>query len=245
MSGLWDWMFGTEDVRKAMDDRSYLDPASVTDPAKKEAAYDAARRVRLGDSLIGLSQGIGQAKRQGGSWGDILSGGATGFAAGSSGDQQLKQLYTLAQTKGALAQAKKHEAEAQYYAGGGLPHTVRDEYGRVHRLTPKGYVPVSVQDQEGYKGILQQLPLMPRSGGGGSGGYVPVPLPPGTAPGTMPASPYPGVTPPPSAAPSRPPLPSARSSAPAPAPSQPGGDQPVEGQRRGPLVYRSGRWVEE
>lgn len=157
--GMFDWMFGDENVRKALSDRAYLDPSAITDPVQKAAALEAGKRMEISQGLGGAAQAISQANMKGGGIGDLLAAGAGGFATG--GDDMLKRQYMAAQTRGSMAQARKHEAEARYYGGGGsgMPTVVRDADGRVHRLTPKGYKPVPKFEQEGYAKV--DLPPMP------------------------------------------------------------------------------------
>jgi hypothetical protein len=153
---LWDTLFGSEDVRKAMSDRTYLDPSAITDPAQKAAALEAGKRMEISKGLGNAAAAISAANMKGGRWGDLLAAGAGGFAQG--GDDVLKQQYAAAQTRGALAQAKYHEAQAKSYDEG-RPPTVRDQWGRVHRLVKGQYVAVPIKDQEGYAGL--NLPPMP------------------------------------------------------------------------------------
>lgn len=153
---IWDTLFGDENVRKAMWDKSLQDPSTLTDPTQKAAAIEAGKRLDISRGLGNAAMAISQANMKGGKWGDLLAAGAGGFNTGA--DDQLKQQYMRAQTRGALAQAQKHEAEARSLSIN-RPQTVRDQYGRVQRWNGKRYVPVPEYDQQGYAKV--DLPAMP------------------------------------------------------------------------------------
>lgn len=158
----WDTIFGDEDTRAAIRNKSYLDPQGVTDPdparqkALRDAAISAGRRMDISADFANMAKAMAESRAKGGKFLDQLSAGGVGFATGS--DQTLKQQYMQAQTRGAQAQARKHEAEAKSLSIN-RPQTVRDQYGRVQRWNGRRYVPVPEYDQQGYAKV--DLPPMP------------------------------------------------------------------------------------
>lgn len=182
--GLWDFLFGSDDVRKAMQDRSYLDPAKMSDPNVQEAAS----RMELSSRLGNAAQAVAAANQKGAGPGTLLAAFGGGF--GTGGDDLLKRQYMAAQTKQAIGAAAKAEAEAKYYGGGSAtgnrPLVIRHTDGRVMRWSKQGYKPVPRWEQEGYAGM--KLPGMPAdldpglnddqrtiapSSGGSGGGFYP------------------------------------------------------------------------
>jgi hypothetical protein len=150
----FDFLFGDENVRAAMKDKSYLDPSGITDPTKKTAALEAADRMDWSRGLGAASQAISAANAKGGKWGDLLAAGAGGLTQGS--DDLMKQRLLGAQTRQAMAHARKYEAEAK---GGQRPPVVRDANGRVWKWNGKRYVGTPEWEQDRYGKV--DLPTMP------------------------------------------------------------------------------------
>jgi hypothetical protein len=142
---LLDFLFGTEDERKAMKDQSYLDPASVgpktgMDPAaiegankRMEAARSAASRMDILDRLGYAGAAAAQSK---GGIGAALGAFGGGFAQG--GGEAQKQRLQQAQIRNQLAQARQREATAGAVESGGGGNKLRKDSGIWYTIDAKG-----------------------------------------------------------------------------------------------------------
>jgi hypothetical protein len=106
--GLFDFILGDEATRKALADKTYLDPTAVPEGPERDAARSAARRMDFSNRFGKAAMAIAQANQKKAGIGDVLGAFGGGFAAGGQ-DLQAEQLKA-AQIRGTLAQAKQREA---------------------------------------------------------------------------------------------------------------------------------------